>query len=144
LVSAGPKAGTRPTLSFRPFLSADTQVAEYRRQDFAPSLSHQDIILDANTAKTGQVRPGFNGEDHPGFEPHGWDIGPRLRDPRLFVDVESEAMTSTVPECLSQSMLYEYLARGRIYVGRRRSRPGSINRRRLRISNRRMESEGVW
>jgi hypothetical protein len=59
------------------------------------------------------------------------------------VDVEPQAVTRAVPERLSQSMPDENLPRGPIHIGRRRPRFDGIDRRRLRLQNRGMESAGL-
>ena len=59
------------------------------------------------------------------------------------MDVEPQAVTRAVPERLSQPMRNEYLSRGPIDLGRRRSRFDGIDRRRLRLVNRAMESTGL-
>jgi hypothetical protein len=52
-------------------------------------------------------------------------------------------MTGTMPERLSQSMRDEHLAGGGVHIGRRFPRSDGRNGRRLRFSNRRMESGGI-
>ena len=59
------------------------------------------------------------------------------------MDVEPKAMTRAVPERLSQSMRDEHLAGGGIHIGRRSPRSDGLDRRRLRVSNRRMEPGGI-
>jgi hypothetical protein len=60
------------------------------------------------------------------------------------MDVEPQAVTRAVPERLSQSMRDEYLSRGPIHISRRHPRFDGLDRRGLRVTNRRMESDGVW
>ena len=59
------------------------------------------------------------------------------------MDVEPQAVTRAVAERLSQSMPDEHPSRGTIYIGRRRPGFGGIDRRRLRFTNRGMESAGL-
>ena len=59
------------------------------------------------------------------------------------MDVEAQAVTRAVPERLSQPMSDKHPSRGPIHIGRCHPGFDGIDRRRLRLVNRAMESTGL-
>ena len=87
-------------------------------QDFTPRLGNKDVILDAHAREPGDIGTGFHRENHSGREEGRGNIRSRLRHTRIFMDVETETVTSAVTERGTESMPFEDITRGGIDGGR--------------------------
>src|SRR5688500_18586426 len=92
--------------------SDDHEYFRGQGEELRPALSDHERVLDADRAQPRQVAAGLDGDRHTGRK----CTGPRLRQRRCLVDLQTDPVPEAVQELLPVPGLLDHLARRAVHL----------------------------
>src|SRR4051794_32628636 len=103
-----------------------------RRQDLAPAVGDEDVVLDAHAALAGEVDPGLHRYDHPRAELF---LAAGLAHCRQLVNVAPDAVPEPVAEVFPEAGLVDHVPRHAVSLHRGDAGAQKLDRRLLRVEH---------